>query len=171
MKSILKSKRGQSDLLVAIGVILGLLILAPFLVMIVNVPLEKFKDTINSTDVGNAQASANVDSVRGKFLSMIDFVFICAILVNVILLLITAFMVDVHPAFMLIFIMLCFFTMVFVPEILTSVLTVWDKVQGQSEVIGHLPVTYFILNNFRMFMLAVMFISGVVMYAKIRRTG
>lgn len=160
------NKKSQSDIITIVAVIIGLLLLAPILVKIVLVPLDKFSDAINQSDPG---ASAGVEKVSSTFLGFIDTIIILAFVVNIILLLIASFLVPTHPVFLVIYIFMCAFTMIFIPDIIEAVTHIWDSPDFLIE-ISYLTMTNFLLNHFGTIILAIMVLSGIIMYGKWRMT-
>ena len=166
------NKRGQVSqfpILTAVGIILLLLFLAPFMLKIVNDPLDKFQDAITnqSTDAGEA-----VGTVKDTFLNFWDTLIIIAFTITMVLLLISAFLIDVHPIFSLLYILLCFFTMIFAPMVLDVLDQIYEHAQFSGLVGSYLPLTSFVRSNFAVIILSIMVLSGIIMYAKFKfRSG
>ena len=163
-----KAQIGGVPILTLAMVILALLFLAPFIIKLVKTPMDQFSTAITNQ---SAEAGASVDSITGTFYNMWDMVIIFAFLINVIVLLITSFLIDVHPAFLMLYIIVCAFTMIFAPTMLESLNTIWTNPQflvGDNNVIQYLPLTQFILNNFGILLLSIMVLSGIIMYSKFK---
>lgn len=162
---MLKNKRGQLDfaILTFIAVIIGILILAPVLLSIVVEIVGEVGTQINNTD---ATAGAAVFKVENTFTSLWDTVIILLFTLNMILLIVTSFFIDTHPAFLIVYILFAFFTVLFAPNMIDAV----DKIylHYSVEVGAYLPLTEFLVNNFEMIIFAVLILSGIIIYAKIK---
>lgn len=159
------NKTAQIDfgVITFIGIVIVLIILAPIFYKVVKSTTEGFSTAINST---NEDAAKAVTHIGGTFTSTLDLVIVLAFVINVILLLITAFLIDTHPIFIIFYIMFCFFTIAFVPNVTDAVNGVWGAYA--ADVGSDLPLVEFLLDNFSIIILAVMVLSGIVIYAKIK---
>jgi len=144
-------------------VIIVLLILAPILVKMVNEPLDKFGTAINGS---NPTAGNSVIEIKGKFLGLLDTVIVLLFLLNAILLLVSAFLIDTHPAFMIMYILLAFFMIAFLPNIVSAV----DMVYGaySAEVGLYLPFSEWMVGHFEGIIFGMIILSGIILYAKIK---
>jgi hypothetical protein len=164
-----KNKRGQLEnpIIIFIMVVIGLIFLAPIILKVANTVLDPFADAVgNQTE----QAGVNVRHVKTTFVNFWDWVIIIAFGINVLLLFITAFLVDTHPVFLVLYILFAFFTMIFAPEILQAVDQIYDGGQFTEEV-NSIPMIDFIRTYFGLIIMGVIFLSGVVMYGKYRLMG
>ena len=159
------NNRGQIGVVAIVGVIIALLFMAPIFLNIVNTTVGEFSDAINNT---SPTASDAVDSIKGTYTGLWDWVLILIFGLNVLLLLISAFFIDTHPAFILVFIMVAFFTLAFAPNILDATDKIYTDAHYAGEVNAYLPFMDFIRNNFGAVILAIFFLSGIIMYAKIK---
>lgn len=160
-------KKGQADfgIITFITVVIGILILAPVLLYTATTIMTEVGTTLNETD---ENAGGIILDTQTTFTSLFDIVIVMMFLLNVILLLITAFLVDTHPAFMIMYIMFAFFTVIFVPTLSDVVETIYS-VSEYQEVIGqNLPFSEFLVQNFVMIIMGILVLSGIVMYAKIK---
>lgn len=146
-----------------IAVVISLLILAPILVSVVTEILGEVGTQLNNT---NTEAGDAVLSTQNTFTDLIDIVIILLFALNVILLLVTSFFIDTHPAFMILYIIFAFFTIIFAPNIIDVVDSVYSEYS--TEVGLYLPLTEFIVNNFTMVIFGVLILSGIIIYAKIK---
>ena len=162
------NKKAQIGIVGFIGVVIALLFMAPILLNIVKTTTSEFSSAINSTD---SNAAATVDSVTGTFTNLWDWVLILVFGLNILLMLISAFFIDTHPAFVLVYIMVCFFTMAFAPNILDAVDQVWSDAHYAGETGVQLTFMDFIRTNFGAIILGVMVLTGIIMYAKFKYFG
>jgi hypothetical protein len=163
------NKKGQLDIPIIgfVVVVLILLFLAPFMLKIVRTGTTGFQTAIGNQ---SEEAGENVAHVRETFTGFWDAVIALAFLANIILFLVSAFLIDVHPSFVLIFMLTGFFTLIFAPIVLDSLQQIWGLSEFSQET-AQLPITSFILNHFGKIITAVMLIGGVVLYSKFKFFG
>ena len=172
MRSLIapKSKKAQFGIITFVGLMFVLLLLAPFVVKIVRSSVGGFSDAITTV---NAEAGANVDAIEDTFINMWDWVIFLVFSLNVLLLLISSFFIDTHPAFVIVYIMAVFFLMMFAPSMADTVETVFYDSAMTNMTTGHqagalLPTTEFLINNFGTVLLGIIVLSGIIMYAKFK---
>jgi hypothetical protein len=157
-------KKGQADIITFMILAVVIVIIAPVVMMIFNTSVQGFTAGFNSVDNSTANQLATMNN---KFNSMYDLVVISVFIVNIILLFLTSFLVEVHPLFLVFYILTCVFAMIFIPATLTGAEGIW----GANVISGYttyLPATQFILDNYGAVMLVVMVITGIITYAKLR---
>jgi len=159
------NNKGQIGVVAIVGVIIALLFIAPIFLNIVRTTTTEFADALNSTSPTAADA---VTSIETTYTGLWDWVLILIFALNVLLLLISAFFIDTHPAFILVFIMVAFFTLAFAPNILDATDKIYNDAHYAGEVAAYLPFMDFIRGNFGAIVLAIFFLSGIIMYAKIK---
>ena len=177
----MKSKKGQIEGIMAFVVItLVLLFLAPILFKVTLTPIDKFTSAIGTVDNTNKSVEAS-SYIRGKFTGMMDWVIMSIFIFSVILLLVTSFMVDIHPAFLIVYIIAVFCIVAFAPSVSTALDTFYTDdgttnsfvkdANGVNFIENHLPMTNFLHNNFGKVITAIILLSGLIMYGKYRLTG
>ena len=159
------SSRGQIGIVSIVGVIIALLFLAPILLNIVKTTTSEFSDALNSTDTN---AAATVTGIKDTYVNLWDWVLILVFALNVLLLFISAFFIDTHPAFILVFIMVAFFTMAFAPNILDAVDQLWGDAHYAGETGTQLAFMNFLRENFGGVLLSIFVLAGIIMYAKFK---
>ena len=166
MRSLVKNKRGQLEfsLITFIVVVVGLIILAPFILKIINSFVTPFGSAVGNI---SEQAGENVSHIANTFVGFWDFVIIFAFLVNIILLLITAFLADTHPAWLIAYVIFMFLTMIFAPEVFSVLTKIYDSPQFALEV-SQLAMVDFFRQYFGLILIGIYFISGVILYSKFR---
>ena len=169
-----KNKKGQAlSIIFFFVIVLGVFIIAVLLMSLVNTVLDPFKSQVAL--ISNESAT-NVGSIQNSFVSVWDWVVILLFLFNTVILLISSFMVDIHPAFLIIYIIAVMFLFMFGSTILGSLNDVYDpsgifgtgNVSQGGNAISEMPLTSWFLNNFTMVILGIVIISGVIMYAKFK---
>ena len=158
-------KGGQIGIISLVGVIIALLFLAPILLKIVTETTGKFATALNST---SPEAADTVTGIQDTYTNLWDWILIIVFALNILLLLISAFFIDTHPAFILVFIMLGFFLMAFAPNILDAVDKVYDSAYYAGDVNASLPFMDFIRHNFGGIILSIFILAGIIMYGKFK---
>ena len=86
---------------------------------------------------------------------------------NMILLFISAFLIDIHPAFVVVYIITVILMFVFGNYALYMLDNIWNAI-GTSVETAQTPIEQFLINNFTIIMLGVVILSGIIMYAKFK---
>ena len=154
-------------------IVVILVLLAPIMFKLVNTILGTTASTLGNQ---SAAAGSNVTYVKDTFLSFWDTLIILAFTLSLILLLISAFLIDVHPAFSIIYLLLCFFIILFAPAVFDVVDEVYDTTHENplvtnSELANYLPLTNFVRNNFASIIIGTMVLSGIITYSKFKFGG
>jgi len=162
------NSRAQFGMITFIGLVLVMLFLAPIVVKIVRSSVGGFSDGLENV---NADAAAEVDAIENTFITLWDWVIFLMFGLNVIILLLSSFFIDTHPAFVIVYILTMFFMFAFAPSILDSLEVSYNQLGDAAT--GHdsgayLPITEFLINNFGTLMLSIAILSGIVMYAKFK---
>jgi len=168
-----KNKKGQIDFPVVTFAIIfiGLILLAPIVLKIVRSTATPFSQSLGNLSIAGAdQAQQNTDYVVGVFVNFWDGVILFAFLFAVILLFVSAFLIDASPFFMILYIILLFLTIIFAPEILGAIDRIYEANEFATEV-ALLPFVDFLRLNFGLVLTMVGILSMIVIYAKIRFGG
>jgi len=169
-----KGKKGQAlSIVFFFVIILSVFILAVLLMSLVNTILTPFRENIRLVDNNSANT---VGVIQGKFNAVWDWAVVFLFLFNIVILLFSSFMVDIHPAFLVIYIIAVMFLMMFGSTILGALNDVYDpagvfgtgNVTAGGNAIGNMPITSWMLNNFTMVILGIVILSGIIMYAKFK---
>jgi len=165
----LKNKRGDAQSVIVFAVIVLMMIfIAPILLKVVISPLDKFSTSLSAVDASNKSSNA-VTYTKNTFVGMFDWVIVFMLIFNIVVLMITAFFVDTHPIFLIIYIIAAFFLVIMAPTILTSIDTIWNMAQfsaGADNVTQYLPILGFLKDHFIAFILGIIIISGLMMFGK-----
>jgi len=160
----MKTKRAQMDILAFAVLFLAIIIIAPIAFNLFFTIMDSVGTQFNAISNQSANAVAHVKNVYTGFF---DFAVVSVFIVNVLLLLVSSFLVMVHPAFVVFFALFCMFTMIFVPQLLVVAEGVWGA-DTISTTTVYMPVTQFLFEHYGLILLIVMIITGIVMYAKLR---
>lgn len=163
------NKKGQLEHPIAIFVFLfvGLLIMAPIILKVVNSTLTPISSVLGNL---SSQSGESVATIRDSFITFWDYVIISAFLINVILLFISAFLIDTHPVFLVLYMLFGFLIFIFAPMLMDTVDQIYDSAQFTSEV-TMITMTDFLRTYFGVILLGIYFVSGIIIYAKIRSLG
>ena len=173
MLRTIKSKRAQVEFspIIVIAFIVGLVILAPIMVRIIGVTTGTFFKQMNSSSPSAvAEASDAVDKVHNFF----DYLVIIALMINIIVLFISAWFIDTNPVFIVLYIMFAFIFVLFLPNLLDAVDRVWDKMDSISTLDEwegsdlDLTFTDWIRQNLIMVSIVVIILTGIITYAKFK---
>jgi len=175
MRSILKkNKKGQAMSIIFFFVIMLVVFVVGILVMsLVNTVLEPFRDQIGLVSNESAQS---VGKIQNSFNSIWDWILVILFLLNVVILLFSSFMVDIHPAFLVLYIISVMMLFMFGSTILGALEQIYDpygvfgtgNVTAGGDAITNMPLTAWLLSNFTLVILGIVIISGVIMYAKFK---
>lgn len=159
----MKKAQAQS-IIIFFGLMIAILIVSIILLRLVNEVITPFQ-----AQIGNISATAGsaVSSVHDKFTHWWDYLIISMFFINLLILLVSSFLVDIHPAFVVIYIVTIIFMFMFGNYALLLLDSVWNNVGTNIEV-TQTPIQQFLINNFQLIMLGVVILSGVVMYAKFK---
>jgi len=164
------NSKAQFGMITFIGLIFVMLFLAPIVVKIVRSSVGGFSDGLANV---NEDAAGEVDAIEDTFITLWDWVIFLMFGLNVIILLLSSFFIDTHPAFVIVYILTMFFMFAFAPSILDTLEDVYNNEHINDAATGHnagayLPITEFLINNFGTLMLSIAILSGIVMYAKFK---
>jgi hypothetical protein len=153
-------------------IILSVFVLAMLLMSFVNTILTPVGDTLGNI---SAQSGNAVHKINDSWNKWFDYAIIVLFMLNVIVLLISSYMVDTNPIFLIVYIISVMLLVIFGGNVVGSLNDIWDSAgvfgtgnaQGINS-IQYMPFTQYLLNHFTLVMLTIIVISGVIMYAKFR---
>jgi hypothetical protein len=176
LRSIIKQKKAQVEFspIVLISIVIGLLILGPIMMRIIGTVTGTFFTQMNdSAPEAVAEGSGAVDKVYNFF----DYLIIIVIMINVIMLFVSAWFINTNPVWIIMYIMFAFIFILFVPNLLDAVDAVWERMEDMEDkdTWGNdslmLDFTDFIRQNLVMFTLIVIVLTGIITYAKFKITS
>lgn len=174
MRELLKNKKGQAFSIIWFFIIVsGVFIVAVLLMSFVNTILEPFKNQVQL--VAN-DSYAPVNKIQTSFNSVWDWMVVILFLFNVIILLFSAFLIDIHPAFLVLYIIAVMFLLMFGSTILGALNDLYDpaevfgtgNVTAGGNAISNMPISSWILSHFTLVILGIIILSGVIMYSKFK---
>jgi hypothetical protein len=165
----MKNKKGQVISITAFFVITLSVFVAAFILMsLVNTVLNPVE-----IQLGNQSelAGATVGAVNSSFNTWWDIAIMLFFFFNVLILMISAFLVDIHPAFLIIYIMAAFLLIIFGGNVVGAINDLWSDSGSFSDATAEMPMVVWMLNHFTLVILSIVVISGIIMYAKFKWGG
>lgn len=162
------NKRGQLDhpIILFVIVVFGLLLFAPIIMKIFLTTSSSVGSALGNVTNGGTQAKTNFDKVLNTAINFWDKIIVFAFVISIILMFVSAFLIDVHPFWIILYIFISFMLVLFVPDITSALDRVYSNSQFTSEV-AHLPFTDSIRSNFMVFLVGIIVITGIIIYAKV----
>ncbi len=164
MRRITKNKKGMGDFATFIIVVIGLLLMAPIMLKIVNSILDPLETNLNAT---STTAAANVAYVQGVFVTFWDYLIVIALLVNMVLLFVFSYLVDTNPVFLILYIIAGIVIMSLAPYGIEPAKQIFGMSAFSTEIL-ELPLTSYVVTYFHMIIFAVFIVTGIILYAKFR---
>lgn len=173
LRPLVKNKRGNVDFgpVVLIAIIISLFIFAPIMVRIIGTTTGTFFKQMNETAPSAvSEASSAVDKVYNFF----DYLIIIVILINIIMLFISAWFIDTNPVFIVLYIIFAFIMILFLPNLMDAVDSVWDKAEDMGSYDTwegssmNLTFTDWVRRNMTMMSIIIIALTGIITYAKFK---
>jgi hypothetical protein len=157
--------RGQSDVAMAIIVGIMLLILAPIFLNIMGTISDKMGDAS-----GDVQANQTAHYIKDQYNNFWDFITIAFFFINIIVLFLTAFFVNMNPIFFIVYIFFAIMLMLLVPGLQDLSNRVYNMSMFAGD-ITHLPYSNWLQAHLWLIALIVIAVTAIIMYGKIRGRG
>lgn len=167
------NKRGQIDnpIIAFVIIVIALLLIAPIaLKMFSSIHTNVGNAFGNVSGQGGVIAKANFEKVTGTLINFWDKIIIAAFIFSIIMLFVSAFLIDAHPFFIILYIFLAFMMVLFTPHLLTAVDKIYDSPQFATE-LTHLAFLDSLRNNFMYFLVGIIVITGIIIYGKLAFTN
>jgi hypothetical protein len=174
-----KNKKGQMDFPIIgfIVIAIALIIIAPVMLMVFNQINIKVGDTLGNVTSGGSIAKDNFRAVMNKGIAWWDTVIVCAFIIAMILLIISSFLIDTHPVFIILYVLICFFTIIFIPNIINSVDALYTGISytldsgATVQMSVMLPFLEFLRTYFGEVLVGVMLLTGIIIFGKVALMG
>jgi hypothetical protein len=174
MRSILdkKNKKGQIDypIITFMMIVFGLLLLAPIVMKIFSSIQTPMSNALGNVSSGGAIAQGNFNKVMNTAINFWDKVIIAAFVLATILLLISAFLIDTSPFWVILYIFISFMLILFAPDIIGSLDNIYNSATFATEV-NALSFINTLRVHFGEFLVGIMIITGIIIYGKIALFG
>lgn len=165
----MKNKKAQLDNpMIAFAIlIIALLIFAPISLKILRSIQEPVSSSLgNLTGKGGEIAQTNFNAVMVTTINFWDKVLIASFIFAVLLLLVSAFLVDAHPFFIVLYIFLNFMLILFAPNIIQAVDNIYDSANFAQET-AILSFMDTLRTHYAEFLVGMMVLTGIIIYGKI----
>lgn len=168
-----RNKRGQLDYPIIAFVVLffALLLFAPIMLKIIVSVRDTFSPSLgNLTNSGGAIAEANVNAVLNPFVTFWDKVIMSAFVLGVLFLIISAFLIDTSPFWVILYIFLSFMLVLFIPTVTSALDVLYSNsafTTPNGGVIILLPIMNFLRTHFTAIVVGLMVITGIIIYGKL----
>lgn len=167
---MVSNKKGQIEIPVAVFIflIVGLVILAPFCLKIMRAILQPMGNSLaDISPMANISAQHVVTTVTNFW----DFGIMFAFLIITIMMFVSAYFIDVHPLFIIFYIILGFIMFLTITPMQDLFTNMYDAslVPDMTGEINALPMTHFLASYFWAICLVLFVISGIIMYGKLRQ--
>lgn len=165
-------RKGQLDhpIIGFFALALGLIIIGGIFMKVFVEIRDPLSNSLGNITVGGSDAQAGVNKVLNTAITFWDKVIVFAFLFGIIFVFISAFFIDVHPIFIVLYIFINFIFMLFGPQIVESISIIYDPLSGAylgDDVYNQLPFTIWIAQNFGIFIIGLMIVTGIIIYTKL----
>lgn len=161
------NNKAQIDypIITLIVIVFGLLLIAPIVLKIFTSIQTPFSEKLGNV-TGGEVAQENFNKVMNTAVNFWDKVIVAAFMFAVILLLISAFLIDTNPFWVILYIFISFMVILFAPDIIGSLDTLYDSPTYAAEV-ARLTFMDTLRVHFGEFLVGIFIITGIIMYGKI----
>ena len=162
------NKLGQAESIIIFFVLMiGVFIVSIIILRMTNSIITPFQNQIGNI---SAPAGAAVQYAHERFTRWWDYAIVLLFFLSVVLLLVSSFLIDIHPGFLIIYIICVILMFVFGNYGLYALDSIWEAM-GTSTEDSQTGLQQFIINHFSLIMLGVVILSGVIMYSKFKYFG
>lgn len=168
-----KNKRGQIEnpVIIFAVIVIALLIFAPVALKIfLSIHTNVGNNLGNLSGQQGVIAKQNFQAVTGPLVSFWDKVIVAAFFLTILLLFVSAFLIDAHPFFVILYILSFLFLILFTPNILSAVDNIYDSANFASEV-ARLTFLDALRSNFIVFLIGIGVLTGIIIYGKLAFFG
>jgi len=162
------NKKGQIDfpIITIIFLVFGLLLIAPMVLKIFNSVQSNMSPSLgNVTGGAGVVGQENFNTVMGTAINFWDKVIVAAFVLSIIIMLLSSFLIDTHPVWIILYIFISFMLFLFAPDIIGSLDTLYDSPAFATEV-SQLSFMDWIRVNFGEFLVGLFVITGIIIYGK-----
>lgn len=160
------NKKGQFPIVTFVVIVVGLIIIAPVMLKLFNT--TKASVGAGLGNVSDSETGVNAfNKVMDIGINFWDKVLIAVFFLNLIILIISSFLIDTHPFWVILYIFVCFLLILFVPNIVDSLDQIYDSPQFALETSG-LSFMNSLRIYFGEFIVGIFLLTGIIMYGKIR---
>ena len=165
------NNKGQIDfpIITWVFIVFGLLLIAPVVLKVMNSVQDNMSPQLGNMSGGNI-AQDNFNTVLNTATTFWDKVIIFAFAVAVLLLFISAFLIDTSPFWAILYIFVAFLTVLFAPNIIDSLENIYGSATF-SEELNQLPMVDYLRTHFAVILVGIIVITGIIIYGKVALFG
>jgi len=166
------NKKGQLDypIITFVVIVFGLILLGPIMLKVFSSIQAPFNDALlNQTD-GGVAAAAGFNKVMDTATNFWDKVLVAAFVLSLLLLFISAFLIDTHPVWIILYIFISFMLVMFAPDIVGTLSNIYESPLFVDEV-NNLTFFSTILSHFGEFLVGIIVVTGIIIYGKVKYFG
>lgn len=157
------------DVFAFIAVCIVIFFMAPIALKIIHVSVGQFGNAIADSNITGSQvANQSTTAINDTATNFFDSFILIAFIANCLVLLIASFLVDIHPAFLVFYVVSVIIALIFAPTYFSGVQTLYDPTGALANETASLPMSGFVVNNFGAILLGVLILSGIIMFAKFK---
>lgn len=161
--------KGQIDypIITFFVIVVGLLLLAPIMLKVFNsIQAPVSAQLGNLTGQQGVIAQQNFNAVMTPTINFWDKVIIFALILSVILLIVSSIFIDSSPFFVIIYIFIAFMLVLFAPNIVDSLDTLYNSPSFATEN-SQLSFIITLKDNFGIFLVGLIVLTGIIIYGKV----
>jgi len=160
-------KRGQLDfpIITFLVVFITLLILAPIMLKVFNSVKSPVSAAFGNA-TGGTIAQQNFDKVMNVGINFWDKIIVFALFAAFIIMIISAFLIDTNPFWVILYIFIAFMLVLFAPSIVGSLDGIYNSANFATEV-SQLTFIGTLRDHFGVFLLGIIMLTGIIIYGKI----
>lgn len=161
-------KRGQIDtpIILFVAIVIGLIVMAPILLKVFNEINNAVGPALGNVTNGGATAQTNFNAVMNPLINWWDKILTIVFFIDIVLLLLSAFLIDTHPFWVILYVFMAFMLILFIPDMLQVPNTIYDSAAYATEV-AQLGFMDALRQNFVMIVLGIIILTGIIIYGKI----
>jgi hypothetical protein len=164
------NRTGQLDVpvITMIIIVVGIIIAAPIVLKIFTSIQAPFSDALkNQTGAGGNNSATAFNYVMNTGINFWDKLCIFLFFLAFIVMIISSFLIDTNPFWIVLYIIIAFFAVLFIPSVMSAV----DAIYTNSVYLSSgnsLTYVNFLRNNMAKFVVGMFVISGIIIYGKVR---
>lgn len=169
MRKLIKDKKGQLDnpILAFAIIMVALIIMAPFVMKLLMTTQAGMSAGFgNVSGEGGVIGQTNFNIVLNTGINFWDKIIIAVFFFSIIMLFVSAFLIDAHPFFVILYIFTCFMLILFAPNIISIADKIYDNANFATEV-TRLSFMNTLRTHYAEFLVGIIVITGIIIYGKI----
>ncbi|MDI6738157.1 MAG: hypothetical protein QME12_06630 [Nanoarchaeota archaeon] len=149
-------------------IIIALIVMAPFIMKIISSFKGSVAPALGNVSGGGQQAATEFTHVLDTGGDMLDKAMIAVFFMLLLLMLVSSFLIDTSPFWVILYILVVFFIVLFVPNIMDALgAAVYDSPTFATESAG-LSFMNSLRMHFGEFLVGIAVLSGIIIYGKVR---